>query len=76
MSSISPDCNDLKHKYDDCFNVWFSEKFLKGDTKDGCESLLTAYSDCVQKVLKEKKVNVDEVEKELVKTSGSETKKN
>lgn len=72
MSSISPECNELKHKYDDCFHAWFSERFLKGDTHDSCAPLLAAYSDCVQKALREKQVNLDEVEKELVNTVKSE----
>lgn len=30
MNSIGEDCNELKTKYDSCFNQWFSEKFLRG----------------------------------------------
>lgn len=42
------DCSDLKQKYDACFNSWFSEKFLRGDTNDSiCASLLKVYKDCV-----------------------------
>lgn len=42
------DCSELKQKYDACFNSWFSEKFLKGDTNDSmCASLLKVYKDCV-----------------------------
>lgn len=41
-------CSELKQKYDACFNSWFSEKFLKGDTNDSmCASLLKVYKDCV-----------------------------
>jgi len=49
MGSLSEECNALKTKYDDCFNTWFSEKFLKGD-KDlsVCDSFLAAYTDCVK----------------------------
>jgi TRIAP1/MDM35 family protein len=32
MNSIGENCNELKTKYDACFNQWFSEKFLKGKT--------------------------------------------
>jgi hypothetical protein len=23
MNSIAPECNELKHKYDDCFHQWY-----------------------------------------------------
>ena len=29
MNSIGPECDELKKTYDSCFNVWFTEKFLK-----------------------------------------------
>ena len=49
MNSIGKDCNDLKAKYDACFQVWFSEKFLKGDTsEDMCKPLFMVYKDCVR----------------------------
>lgn len=42
------DCSELKQKYDACFNSWFSEKFLKGNTNDSmCAPLLKVYKDCV-----------------------------
>lgn len=42
------DCSELKQKYDACFNSWFSEKFLKGETNDSmCAPLLKVYKDCV-----------------------------
>ena len=49
MDSIGKDCNELKTKYDACFQVWFSEKFLKGDTsEDMCKPLFIVYEDCVR----------------------------
>lgn len=48
MNSISPECQELKEKYDACFNKWFSEKFLKGNTKDECGALFEVYQDCVK----------------------------
>ena len=48
MNSISPECQELKEKYDSCFNKWFSEKFLKGNTKDECGALFEVYQDCVK----------------------------
>ena len=48
MNSIGPECNDLKKEYDACFNVWYSESFLKGEYKsDPCGELLKNYRSCV-----------------------------
>ena len=48
MNSIGPECNDLKKEYDACFNVWYSESFLKGQYKaDPCSELLKSYRSCV-----------------------------
>ena len=42
-------CKDLKQKYDDCFNNWFSEKFLKGNNNDSqCAALFKVYKQCVE----------------------------
>lgn len=46
-SSIGPECTELKQKYDTCFNKWYSEKFLKGDTTPECEDLFKDYKACV-----------------------------
>jgi TRIAP1/MDM35 family protein len=49
MNSLGRECNDLKSKYDDCFNVWFRQKFLKGDIdEDMCKPLFVVYRDCVR----------------------------
>ena len=49
MQSVGKDCNELKQKYDSCFQVWFSEKFLKGDSsEDMCKPLFIVYQDCVR----------------------------
>jgi len=58
MNSLDPQCNELKQKYDSCFNLWFTEKFLKGDTKDDmCKPLFVLYRDCVREAIK--KQNID-----------------
>lgn len=51
MESIEPKCTAIKHNYDACFNVWFSEKFLKGDIKipENCENLFSRYQNCIKK---------------------------
>lgn len=49
MNSIGEECTDLKKKYDDCFNSWFSERFLKGDHDDSvCAGIFKVYQECVK----------------------------
>jgi TRIAP1/MDM35 family protein len=53
MSSISPSCQTLKDEYDGCFNSWFTEHYLKGDTSaDMCTNLFKKYQACVKVKLK------------------------
>lgn len=55
MDSIAPECTNIKHDYDKCFNEWFSEKFLKGDTKlpESCENLYKKYQNCIKPKIKD-----------------------
>ncbi|XP_065215888.1 TP53-regulated inhibitor of apoptosis 1-like isoform X2 [Planococcus citri] len=56
-------CRQLKEQYEACFNVWFPEKFLKGDNNDSmCKELLKSYTDCVQKNMKEHNISIKEIE--------------
>lgn len=49
MNSIGEMCNDLKREYDSCFNTWFSEQFLKGNSNDSmCAPLFKVYQQCVK----------------------------
>ncbi len=49
MSSISPSCQTLKDEYDACFNSWFTEHYLKGDTTaDMCTNLFKKYQVCIK----------------------------
>lgn len=49
MNSIGEDCNQLKRDYDACFNTWFAEKFLHGETNDSvCAPLFKVYQQCVK----------------------------
>lgn len=49
MNSIGEACTDLKKEYDDCFNSWFSDHFLKGRTNDSmCAPLFKIYQNCVK----------------------------
>lgn len=49
MNSISPECQDLKNQYDDCFNKWFKDHFLNGTTDNRmCSTIFGSYQDCVK----------------------------
>jgi TRIAP1/MDM35 family protein len=57
MDSIGSNCNELKKQYDACFNSWFSEKFLKGETDDSkCAPMFKIYQHCVKVRAKSKDV--------------------
>jgi len=58
MNSVGEECNDLKKQYDACFNKWFAEKFLKGDTKDICAPLFKAYQTCVKEAIKRQNITL------------------
>ncbi len=76
LQSISSECTALKHKYDDCFNSWFSEKYLKGDSKDVCGGLLEAYSACVRAAIEKKGFKLSEVEENFLGTSKDRSSSN
>ncbi|KAM7089733.1 TP53-regulated inhibitor of apoptosis 1 isoform X2 [Mycteria americana] len=49
MNSVGEACTELKREYDQCFNRWFAEKFLKGESAgDPCGQLFKRYQLCVQ----------------------------
>ncbi|KAI9105269.1 TP53-regulated inhibitor of apoptosis 1-B [Phlyctochytrium arcticum] len=66
MTSLSPECNDLKKEYDDCFNKWYANKFLQGDITQDCEDIFKLYRACIWKAIKEKKLDtlIDDARKE------------
>ncbi|XP_017780891.1 PREDICTED: TP53-regulated inhibitor of apoptosis 1-like [Nicrophorus vespilloides] len=69
MNSIGEACNDLKKEYDSCFNTWFSEHFLRGNTNDSmCAPLFKVYQDCVKKAMKDHQIDLKECEKDLLGT--------
>ncbi|XP_017049732.1 TP53-regulated inhibitor of apoptosis 1 [Drosophila ficusphila] len=71
MNSIGEDCNELKKQYDACFNSWFSEGFLKGQTDDsGCAPIFRVYQECVKRAMREQKIELREVGSEY--STGSE----
>jgi len=70
MNSLDPACNELKQKYDTCFNLWFTEKFLKGDTNDDmCAPLFVLYKDCVRGAIKKQNINLSEIDKTILGSS-------
>ena len=59
MNSLGEECNELKNSYDACFNLWFSEKFLKGQQEESmCKPLFVVYQDCVRVSILNLKINV------------------
>ncbi|KAH8402229.1 hypothetical protein KR009_010500 [Drosophila setifemur] len=71
MNSIGNDCNELKKQYDACFNSWFSEKFLKGQTDDSaCAPIFRVYQECVKRAMREHKIELREIETDF--NTGSE----
>ncbi|XP_022920015.1 TP53-regulated inhibitor of apoptosis 1-like [Onthophagus taurus] len=67
MNSIGEACNDLKQQYDNCFNTWFSEHFLKGNTNDSmCEPIFKVYQQCVKRAMIENRIDWHEVERNLL----------
>ncbi|CAB3224609.1 unnamed protein product [Arctia plantaginis] len=69
MNSIGEECTELKKKYDDCFNSWFSERFLKGDNDDSmCAGIFKVYQDCVKNAMKQQNIDFKEIDKEVLGT--------
>ncbi|RKP28490.1 hypothetical protein METBISCDRAFT_18218 [Metschnikowia bicuspidata] len=51
-ASFAPECTDAKLEYDDCFNKWYTDKFLQGkSTQNECTSLWENYITCVNTAL-------------------------
>lgn len=50
--SFAPECTESKTKYDDCFNKWYTEKFLQGKSLENeCTQLWDDYITCVNSAL-------------------------
>ena len=56
MESVGKECGDLKRAYEECFNSWFSDRFLRGSREDTCAPLFTVYQSCVKKAIQERKL--------------------
>ena len=52
MNSLDEECTPHKAKYDECFNAWFRDSFLKGKAEVGhdqaCGELFKTYQSCLQ----------------------------
>lgn len=50
MDSLAEECTPLKTQYDECFNAWFRDSFLKGrgDHEEACGKLFRAYQKCLK----------------------------
>nr|GMC51298.1 uncharacterized protein At4g33100 [Ipomoea batatas]GME17062.1 uncharacterized protein At4g33100 [Ipomoea batatas] len=54
-SSATSPCAHLREAYHNCFNRWYSEKFLKGQwDKEECVSEWQKYRDCLSQHLDDK----------------------
>ncbi|XP_011308648.1 TP53-regulated inhibitor of apoptosis 1-like isoform X1 [Fopius arisanus] len=63
MNSLGDACNEIKREYDMCFQTWFTENFLKGDTNDSmCAPLFKVYQQCVKKSMKEQNIELKDIE--------------
>lgn len=46
--SFAPECTPAKNAYDDCFNKWYTEKFLKGKSMENeCTEFWDTYITCI-----------------------------
>ncbi len=77
MESIGKECTELKNKYEDCFNKWYSEEFLRGRIESNpCKYLFDDYRACILVALKERKLEhliKSQKEKESSSSSSSST---
>lgn len=47
-ASFAPECTNAKKAYDNCFNEWYSEKFLKAKSvTNECEETWKVYEACI-----------------------------
>ncbi|XP_046572781.1 TP53-regulated inhibitor of apoptosis 1-like [Haliotis rubra] len=68
MNSVGQECQDLKKAYDDCFNKWFSDKFLKGQKEDECAPLFRVYQNCVKNAIKAKNIDLWQIDTAVLGT--------
>ena len=47
MESLAKNCTSLKQEYDECFQDWYSNKFLNGITENDCKEKFEKYNNCL-----------------------------
>lgn len=75
---FAPECNEKKAAYDECFNHWYSDKFLKGKLlTNECEELWLEYKECLDIALTARgmKKMVEEAREEAPFEDGGKVKK-
>lgn len=76
MNSVSKECQELKRLYDSCFNRWYSEKFLRGDTDDtSCDQIYKQYKQCVGTALAKLKIEIPRFEEDKEREKETEREK-
>lgn len=69
MNSVGPDCAEFKKVYDNCFQNWFTNHFLKGETDDSmCKEQFQKYSECVRKAMKDQNIDMKLAELDVLNT--------
>lgn len=49
LNSFHPECSDLKHEYDQCFNAWFTAHYMNGHYNNNeCQNIFDMYTSCVK----------------------------
>ncbi|XP_040492507.1 TP53-regulated inhibitor of apoptosis 1-like [Ursus americanus] len=63
LNSVGEACTNMKHEFNQCFNRWFAEKFLKEDSsRDPCTDFFKCYQQCIQKAIKEEEFPIEGLE--------------
>ena len=79
-SSFASQCSELKTTYDDCFNDWYANEFLKGRGKsvNPCEDVFKEYKSCLESALSSKGLSqmLEDARKDHPFHQGNETKSN
>lgn len=73
MNSIDDSCTPLKAKYDNCFNSWFRDVFLKDMSSkqshdEACGELFKEYLTCLKGALEKNNISSDEINKNILGT--------
>jgi len=58
MESLGLECTELKVAWENCFQKWYVQKFLKGSVEDDCKVLFDKYQTCLSHSLKAHKVDL------------------